>query len=126
MSGLMVPNGKHIRLEPLVPDERLEPLFYRFQRKMPYPAGMEFVTYIQEPNEKIKERKAVFMVRSMHPRPHVDGEMLVTGGSMPLLEWLKREAERKHYVGVGDPLQAIFAGLLNQHMQYRKNLEELI
>jgi hypothetical protein len=72
--------------------------------------------------------KAVFMVISPHPRKNklaLSPHQLISVAQMPYENWAEAEREYRHYANLTDPLRSIFAGLLRQHLQKRKALQEL-
>lgn len=110
--------------EPLVPDSRLERVFYLLQRLVKFPDDCQFVTQLQEPSPNEQRPLAVFMVTSPHPRQK--GQKLITAAAVAYSQWKELEREHRHYAGLADPLRPIFAGLLRQHLTARENLEALL
>ena len=113
--------------ESLVPNLRLEKVFYQLQRLTNFPDGLEFTTQLQEPHGT-QEAQAVFMITSPHPSPAKTAMIppkIVSIAVMPYHKWKNAEAEQRHYAFLADPLRPIFAGLLRQHLAKRKNLEGL-
>lgn len=131
MSGLMIPvNGDQRFDEQLLPDERVERIFYRLLevaqasgRKVP--DDIEFATYIQ-PESDAAPAMAMFLVQSLHPKQRFKGQQLRTMGAVPLEAWREAEKDKLHYAGMPDPARNFFARLLREHLEARKNLEELI
>lgn len=129
--------------EQLVSDARLDKVWLHLSRLVDFPSGLRFATQRQEPipspepgKVKGQEALAVFYVYSDHPKAgKKDGEgkiiypyghLLITVAGQTYSQWKTADSEYRHYAGLADPLRPIFAGLLRQHLEKRKNLEELI
>lgn len=119
--------------EPLVPDSRIERVFYGLQKLVDFPEDTQFATIIQEPNEKESRRLAVFLIMTPHPRKDKRAAVrpnVVTMSALPYERWKDQEQNHRHYAGLTDPLRPIFAGLLRRHLrhykQLKQNVEEMI
>ncbi len=123
--------------EPLVNNVRLDKVFVHLSRLVKqYPSSLRFATQLQDaipsPDPatiKGQPETAVFMVISDHPKagqgPYPEGHVMISLGSMPYTQWREIDKEYKHYASLSDPLRPIFAKLLRDHLDTRKNLEEL-
>lgn len=116
----------------LVSDGRLEQVFYGLQRLTPFPDDLTFRTVKQEAVESGTEKQpalAVFYVTSPHPRVNKRAldvkPTIISIASMPYDQWMNANREWRHYAHLSDPLRPIFAGLLRQHLEKRRNLENL-
>lgn len=110
-------------VEPLVDDVWLERVWTKLMEKYRVEDQINFATYVQETEKGLY---AGFAAVSLHPKQRFPGQQLDTRGTMPLAQWLYAKNMHTHYVGVPDPLEAIFEGLLLEHLTYRQNLKELI
>lgn len=119
--------------EPVVPDRRVEKVFYQLQSKVKLPDDTQFATFVQEPNSREDTRLAVFLVMTPHPRKNlraVQRPNIVTVTAIPLSRFKELEAQHRHYAGLTDPIRPIFAGVLRRHLkhyeQIKQNIEEAI
>lgn len=130
-AGILVPatSTNLSKFEPLINDTRLERIFWRVIEAIKsddLPTDIAFATYVQPPTEKQANAMAVFMVSSLHPKQRFPGRKLMTIAATQYRNWKEAEAQKYHYVGLGDPAHAIFLGLAQRHMRERKDLTELI
>lgn len=120
-------------VEPLVPDRRVEKVFYQLQQFRNLPDDTHFATYIQEPSEKEPRRLAIFAVVTPHPRKEKRAATrpnVVTLSAMPYERFAEMEKMHRHYAGLSDPIRPIFAGVLRRHLKHyetlKQNVEEAI
>lgn len=123
-----LPKTKQVALglsnpEPLVPDKRVERVFYQLQAVSFFPLNTKFATYIQEPTEKEPRRLAVFMVETPHPKNKK--KSLITVNPIDYETWVEIEKSYRHYANLSDPIRPIFAGTFKRHMKHWKNLNEV-
>jgi hypothetical protein len=123
--------------DPIVSDQRLDKVWSHLSRLVKFPEELDFATKIQDPVsgedplQKEQPAMAVFIVTSPHPKAgkegsvYKKGHMLFTVGTMTLHQWRNADLEYRHYANLADPLRPIFAGLVRQHLQKRKELEAL-
>lgn len=120
--------------EPLVPDYRLEKVFFLLQKLAAFPDGLQFLTQRQEPlkhddSNFAQEALALFFVKSPHPSASKivtsTPAMLISLANMPYSQWEEANKAYRHYANLTDPLRPIFAGLLRRHLDHRKNLMEI-
>jgi len=124
---LLIPATETLKgTEPLLSNERLERIWERLIRKYRPDRQVDIVTYVQPASDRIPEEYAVFRIISKHPKPAFVGQELQQIASLPLRQWRDAEDTRKHYVGAGDPAEAILDGLFRQHVDNINNLKELI
>lgn len=126
---MFVPSSVTMNLEPALPDSRLEAIFYRLVEKAQrsgrnVPESIVFATYHQPESDRARPQ-IVFVVQSLHPKQRFTGQVLRTLGSVPLDEWKNAEDMKWRFAGMPDPANNIFARLMREHLDTRKQLEEL-
>lgn len=128
MPKLLLPAATNLSgVELLISDGRLWNILDRVLEKHNITdPQFQVVTYIQPANDVVDEEYAVFRIVSPHPKPAFPDQRLEVLASMPLAAWNEAEETRRHYVGVGDPAEAIIEGLILQYREDYQNLQELI
>lgn len=129
MGELLLPANKKLsNVDELVPQSRLDKVYERLWQR-----GHEdlvqlltVVAYVQPPTERIATETVYFRVISPHPKPVFPDQTLETIGTLPMSRWREADGDDWRFVGAPDPLLAIFAGLIRQHMETYNNLKELI
>lgn len=109
--------------ELLVPNSRVEKVFYQLQTLSNIPSSTKFAAYIQEPSENEPQRLAIFLITSDHPND--SSRSVISFNAIEYSKWVEIEKSYRHYAGMSDPIRPIFAQTLHRHMQQVKNLSEL-
>lgn len=107
----------------LVPNERVEKVFYQLQSLQDIPSSTKFAAYVQEPTEREPQRLAIFLITSDHPND--SSRSVISFNAVEYSRWVEIEKSYRHYAGLADPIRPIFAQTLRRHMQQVKNLMEL-
>lgn len=122
----------------LLPDSRVEKLWYRLLTELRMPEEVSFATYEQPPREvhpkttsgielppRLQPAQAVFLVVSPNPHPRHVGRSITSYAFVDLRAWQEKEREAWRFVGAGDPAYTLFKRLCHEHMGQRQHWTEL-
>lgn len=122
------------RYDTLLPDSRVDVLRDKLGREYKLPDSVEFATYVQDEQwgqkdglERLVPAHAVFLVVSPNPHPRLAKQkhVIKTHAATELTYWREKEDQSWRFVGRRDPAETIFRALCIQHMDARRNYEEL-
>lgn len=124
--------GTLAQFDTLLPDSRVEALRDVLGREFRLPDEVDFATYVQPEREasvrgviRMIPAQAVFIVTSPNPHERHKGETIRTHAATALEHWREKEDRSWRVVRAGDPAAIIFKMLCAQHMDARRNWNEL-
>lgn len=124
--------GTLAQFDTLLPDSRVEVLRDVLGRELRLPDEVNFTTHVQPARwaqvrgvDREIPAQAVFLVTSPNPHPRHEGEIIRTHAATALEHWREKEDRSFRFVRAGDPAAVLFRALCAQHMDARRNWNEL-